>query len=290
VAALQCAGNRRKTMQEKKHKDVEGVLWEEGTICNCRWAGVSMREMLLRAGAPDKSDKRIQNLHLCFASHVVPCQDDDWFGASIPLGKALDEDGDVLLAYEMNGQPLTPDHGYPFRIVLPGYTGARWVKWVDQIVVTERESENFYQQKDYKVLPTKVQTHDMADSEDWWSKVPAIQASPLNSVIVSTDVVPPGMLLVKGYAVRGPSGQVKMVEVSIDKGRSWQPATITYQEGRWSWTLWEALIGLSDTMKGKQGKVWCRAIDESGEVQQADMDWNLRGVAYSAIGEKEFTL
>ncbi|EED84273.1 predicted protein [Postia placenta Mad-698-R] len=287
VAALQCAGNRRKTMQDRKHHDVEGVLWEEGTICNCRWAGVSMRELLLRAGAPAVAvgkkgeEQRMQSLHLCFASHA-PCEDEDWFGASIPLAKVLDEEGDVLVAYEMNGRPLSPDHGYPFRVVVPGYTGARWVKWVDHISVAERESENFYQQRDYKVLPTK------ADKEDWWSKVPPILANPLNSVVAVVQFEPPRTLFVKGYAVRGPSGQVSRVEVSIDEGTTWRGTRITYQEGRWSWTLWEAVIGLPETYQGREGKIRSRAIDESGETQQPDMDWNLRGVSYSAVGEKEF--
>ncbi|KAH9928258.1 Oxidoreductase, molybdopterin-binding domain-containing protein [Fomitopsis serialis] len=260
VAALQCAGNRRKTMQERDHKEVEGLLWGEGTIANCKWAGVSMRELLER--------------------------NDDWFGGSIPLEKALDEDGDVLLAYEMNDRPLSPDHGFPFRVVVPGYTGARWVKWVDEITVAERDSENFYQKKDYKVLPTKVQTHEMADKEDWWSKVPALQANPLNSAVASVRVVPPGRLEVKGYAVRGPTGQVSKVEVSVDEDDTWQPATSTYQEGRWSWTLWEATLDVPHARRGKEGKVWCRAVDVAGTMQQPDTDWNLRGVAYDAVGEK----
>ncbi|KAI0925853.1 hypothetical protein AcV5_008469 [Taiwanofungus camphoratus] len=313
VAALQCAGNRRKKMAEKKHKDVEGLLWEEGTICNCKWAGVSMRELLRRAGAPefgskpDKTRSTAQNLHLCFASHVTACQNDAWFGASIPLEKAMDENGDVLLAYEastrmlnarliplssfepqMNGRPLSPDHGYPLRAVVPGYSGVRWVKWVDRIAVTQRESPNFYQQKDYKVLPVKVQTHEMADSESWWSRIPPLQANPLNSAIATIKFAPPAFLHVKGYAVRGPSGQVAKVEVSVNEGRTWEPAMITYQEGSWSWTLWEARIDLGEMSGEKHGRIWSRATDESGETQQPDMDWNLRGVAYSAVGEKTF--
>ncbi|KZT73035.1 molybdopterin binding oxidoreductase [Daedalea quercina L-15889] len=260
VAALQCAGNRRKTMQDRDHKGVEGLLWRGGTIANC-------------------------NLHLCFASHVVPCQHDDWFGGSISLEKALDEEGDALLAIrlaldmaaepvtpacmKMNGPPLSPDHGFPFRVVVPGYTGAGRVKWVDQITVAGRGSENFYQKKDYKVLPAK------------WSRVAALQANPLNSAIASVKTVPPGMLGLKGYAVRGLTGQVRKTEVSTDEGITWQPATITYQESCWSWSSWEAMV---DVPPRARGKVWCRAIDTRGTTQHPD--WNLRGVAYAAIGGK----
>jgi len=188
----------------------------------------------------------------------------------------------------MNGRPLTPDHGFPFRMVVPGYTGARWVKWVDQITVAERESENYYQQKDYKVLPVKVQTHEMADEEDWWSKIPPILANPLNSAVASVKIVGQDKLQVKGYATRGATGQVIEVEVSADEGQTWQTATIAYEEGRWSWTLWEALLKKPLGLKDQRVTVWSRAVDESGESQQLDTDWNLRGVAYSAVGEKPF--
>lgn len=90
-------------MAEKHHKDVEGLMWGECSSCNCKWAGVSMRELLHSAGAVEDGLTGMQGLHLCFASHISACQDDDWFGASIPLEKALNEDDDVLLAYEVSG-------------------------------------------------------------------------------------------------------------------------------------------------------------------------------------------
>ncbi|EPQ54335.1 molybdopterin binding oxidoreductase [Gloeophyllum trabeum ATCC 11539] len=282
VAALQCAGNRRKTMAERKKRNVDGVKWNEGVICNVRWAGVSMRQLLLAAGVrpPAEHDKP---LHLCMGSHIAACSDDNWFGTSISLEKAMDEEGDVIIAYEMNGHPLTPEHGYPFRVVVPGYTGVRWVKWVDSILVSDREPDNFYHKRDYKVLPEEVCSRDQAHAGGWWCKVPPLQFNPLNSVVASVSLrtSPQTFLCVKGYAMAGVTGQVKAVEVSIDSGRTWRDAHITYQEGKWSWTLWEATLELSDAAE----RVWCRAIDESGAVQPADSDWNLRGLAYSGYGE-----
>lgn len=99
----QCAGNRRKRMADVKQKDVEGIKWGEATIANVRFAGVPLRNVLLAAGLTSKDDRdTIRNLHVCFASHVSGCQDDGWYGASIPLEKALDESGDVMVALEVN--------------------------------------------------------------------------------------------------------------------------------------------------------------------------------------------
>ena len=86
-------------MTESTHKSVDGILWEKGTICNVKWAGARLRDVLLSLGVV--GGNTTSTLHVCFASHVSACQDDDWYGASIPLDKVMDVDGDVLIAYEV---------------------------------------------------------------------------------------------------------------------------------------------------------------------------------------------
>src|ERR1700761_7681481 len=103
----------------------------------------------------------------------------------------------------MNNEPLTAAHGYPVRVIIPGVAGARSVKWLDRITVQKRESSNFYQQKDYKILPPESQTSQ--DAKNYWSLVPAIQDMPINSVVAvptsgsTVQADPSGMLEVKGY-------------------------------------------------------------------------------------------
>lgn len=94
----QCAGNRRNTMS--KIKTVEGILWGDGAVANVRWGGVALRDVLQHAGVDDGGGNNTSK-HVCFASYAEVCENDDWYGASIPLGKAMDPDGDVLLAFEV---------------------------------------------------------------------------------------------------------------------------------------------------------------------------------------------
>lgn len=91
------------------HKPVSGVPWRDGVIANCKWAGVPLRDILLQAGIqpPNLSmGQEEDKLHVCFASYATLCEDDEYYGASIPLDRALDEDADVLIAYEV-GMPLS---------------------------------------------------------------------------------------------------------------------------------------------------------------------------------------
>ncbi|PFH46815.1 hypothetical protein AMATHDRAFT_7387 [Amanita thiersii Skay4041] len=277
VAALQCAGNRRGEMASMK--PVRGVVWADAVIANCVWGGVRLCDIL-----KETQVKMDQGQHICFASHATLCQDDEYYGASIPIEKAMELDGDVLVAYEMNGEPLPAHHGGPLRIIVPGYLGARWVKWVDTIYVAPHESPNFYQQRDYKVLPSHVESSHAA--EGLWNKYPSMTILPLNSVIASILQTSYSSILVKGYAIPGNSGNIAKVEVTIDDGNTWHLARISYQRGKWSWTLWEVEIKVSTGI----GTVHSRATDTSGKSQDRDSIWNFRGVGFNAWGVKNWSI
>jgi sulfite oxidase len=199
----------------------------------------------------------------------------------------------------MNGAPLTPDRGAPLRVVVPGHSGVRWVKWVDALRVARAEAAGFYQQRDYKVLPAAVASRAQADAEGWWARAPALQSNGVNSVVARAVLRAGGegkgggsggvVLDVRGYALGGAAGgQVRRVEVSADRGRSWAEAEITYQEGRWSWTLWAAAVEVPQGAAEGERVVWSRATDESGGTQAPSVEWNLRGVGYNAYGEARY--
>ncbi|TFK70299.1 molybdopterin binding oxidoreductase [Pluteus cervinus] len=271
VAALQCAGNRRKEMGAIKL--VHGVAWADGVIANCKWGGVRLCDLLAHIGVHPTEIK-----HVWFESHATLCQDDESYGASVSLDRAMSRDYDILLAYEMNDEPLSAEHGGPLRVVVPGYLGARWVKWVDTIVLSPQECPNFYQQRDYKILPPDVETK--AAAALLWDKFPSMTYLPLNSVVGSITRLPENRIQVKGYAMPGSSGNVSRVEVTVDGGETWEKARTTYQHGKWSWTLWDVEVN----GVGESGTLYSRAVDESGDVQRREGVWNLRGVAYSAWG------
>jgi len=201
----------------------------------------------------------------------------------------MDSRGDVLLAYEMNGAPLTRDHGYPLRVVVPGVAGCRSVKWVTKIIVSNEESKSFWQQNDYKTFSPNVDW----DNVDWESS-PAIQNMPVTSAISepahgttftrdqSEMTVP-----VKGYAWSGGGNGIIRVDVSTDGGKTWQDATlrkVPQESSRsWAWTLWECQAIVPKDHTGPL-EIVAKATDESCNTQpeNADAIWNLRGVACNA--------
>jgi sulfite oxidase len=111
-------------------------------------------------------------------------------------------------------------------------------------------------------------------------------ALPLNSVIARIDRISDRTLYVKGYALAGSSGNVKAVELTLDEGKSWHPAKIRYQEGKWCWIIWDAELECS----AENGTVYSRAIDTGNNMQPKDGIWNLRGLAYNAWGRAHYCL
>ncbi|MCJ1382051.1 hypothetical protein MMC17_005163 [Xylographa soralifera] len=288
TCALQCAGNRRHTMRTLL-KEVEGIDWGDGAVMNCRWKGPKLRDVLLKAGI--RTDMKqtlggLRKMHVAFASHQE-CQEESWYGGSIELDRAMCEDADVLLALEMNGQTLSDTHGYPVRIIVPGIAGARSVKWVDGITVQQEESQNHYQQRDYKILPPEAV--DMKTAEKFWDSSPPIQDMPVNSVIArplsgeKVERSPQGTVTVEGYALpQGAQGPVMRVEVSGNEGISWLDAEIVEGKGeKWCWVLWRAHVKVE---KG-QRRLLSRATDQGGNAQKEHSQWNLRGVGYNGYGE-----
>ncbi|KAF2090736.1 sulfite oxidase-like protein [Saccharata proteae CBS 121410] len=293
ICALQCAGNRRHTMRTEL-KEVQGIDWFDGAVMNCKWRGPRLRDVLLKAGL-DVDKPEWDDVHVALASEQNPTQEAAWYGGSIRLERAMDEDADVILALEMNDTPLTPAHGYPVRAITPGIAGARSVKWLDRITVQKVESSNFYQQHDYKILPPEVDSSQAA--QDYWHRVPALQDMPINSVIglpSNGDTVKrdeSGAIDVKGYALpSGKDGPVVRVEISADGGETWQDADLPDNEEnaedgvslRWAWCLWHARVKVD---KGTGKTLLSRATDRGGNVQVRMPEWNLRGVAYNGYGD-----
>ncbi|CAL1608515.1 unnamed protein product [Knipowitschia caucasica] len=292
TATLQCAGNRRSDMHNAK--PVKGLNWGIGAIGNASWSGASLRDVLLAAGyAPDDA---------LWARHVqFEGLDQDvggtTYGASIPLRKALSEDGDCLLAYEMNGEELPADHGFPVRVVVPGTVGARNVKWLGKIVVSDVESSSHWQQNDYK---------GFSPSTDWdtvdYKTAPAIQELPIQSAItVPADGAKVDRsdeeLTLKGYAWSGGGREVVRVDVSVDGGKTWRIAKLKGDEAgspppgqAWAWKLWELTVPLpADT---QQLELVCKAVDSSYNMQPDAVlpIWNLRGVLSNAWHRVKVTI
>lgn len=282
AAVLQCSGNRRAEMSAVK--PVKGLSWDQGAIGTAVWGGARLRDVLLAAGL-DPEDPAVKHIH--FVGADTDTMTGDVYATSIPVEIAMGAHRDVLLAYEMNGEPLTRDHGAPLRVVVPGVTGARSVKWLVKVTAASEECSSHWQQKDYK---------SFCPSVDWdtvnWGSAPAIHESPVTSAITEPSVgttLPKGTteVTMRGYAWSGGGREVARVDVSADGGKTWGTAelkTLPQRYGRaWAWTLWEASVPIP---KGHTGPVElvAKATDSSYNSQPDTIIniWNLRGVVNNA--------
>ena len=271
TAVMQCAGNRRADLLPVR--PVTGDPWQVGAIGNAAWAGVALADVLRAAGANEGP-----GLHVAFAAaDEVQMEGPSFtYGASIPISKALAPE--VLLVWAMNGEPLSPEHGFPLRVVVPGFAGVRSPKWLVGITVQDRPSANHMQQRDYKLFPPDVTGETAA-----WATGVTIYGMPLTSAICEparNAALPAGPVTVRGYAI-ATAREIVRVDVSADGGRSWRQAALEpHPEAPWSWTLWQA--GL-DLPQGEHELV-VRAWDSAGQTQPSLLDdvWNFKGYLAAA--------
>lgn len=268
TAVLQCSGNRRADMSNGSNRKANGLPWETGAISNATWQGASLADVLADAGydnddnGNDDNDSDSDNKvkHVQFSGMEA-------YAASIPIRKALDPYGDVLLAWSMNGAPLPRDHGFPLRSVVPGHVAARSVKWLSRITLSDEESTSQWQRRDYKCFgPNQINVD--------WDTAPAIQEMPVQSAITAVKLhasqqptaasknekdkeaeVPKGKkdtdgkaVSLGGYAYSGGGRAIVRVDVSLDDGATWSQAHLlpdcqgaTSQcagHAAWAWKRW----------------------------------------------------
>ncbi|KAL9457958.1 hypothetical protein AB3S75_006913 [Citrus x aurantiifolia] len=284
TATLQCAGNRRTAMSNVR--TVKGVGWDVSAIGNAVWSGAKLADVLELVGIPNlTSVTRSGGKHVEFVS-IDKCKEENGgpYKASIPLSQATNPEADVLLAYEMNGEPLNRDHGYPLRVVVPGVIGARSVKWLDTINILAEECQGFFMQKDYKMFPPSVNW----DNINWKSRRPLMDF-PVQCVICSLEdvnVMKPGKAKVSGYAVSGGGRGIERVDISVDGGKNWVEASRYQKTGipyiadhmssdKWAWVFFEVIIDIPHSTQ-----IVAKAVDTAANVQPESVEtiWNLRGV------------
>jgi len=241
--------------------------WSAGAIGNAEWSGALLTEVLQAAGVYPE----VRHVAFTGLDEIEMGDQSFGFGGSIPVEKAMSPE--VLLAYEMNGEPLTPGHGFPLRVVAPGYIGARSVKWLANIRVQEEPSSNYYQTHAYKLFPPQVD-EETAD----WSKGLMLGELSVNSVIcqpADEEALPAGPVSVRGYAVTGGDRSVERVDVSIDGGESWMSADLLEEKGPWAWRLWEASVDLDPGEYELVARAWDSAANTQPEL--SEQIWNFKG-------------
>lgn len=266
TATLQCAGNRRAGLVEVR--DIPGEApWGPTATATARWTGVRLVDVLDEAGV-DPAATDVAFLGADVSEAADPPQE---FGGSIPLRKARMPE--VLLAWAMNDEPLPPVHGAPVRVVVPGYIGARSVKWLQRVTVADGPSDNFFQTSSYRLLPPDADPATTGPGD----------GVPLGLVAVNADIlspddgaeVPCGPTRVSGYAFAGGDRTVVRVDVSADGGATWTQAELGEQASTWSWRHWWTTV---DVRPGGQ-ELLARAWDSSAALQPADPAsvWNPKG-------------
>lgn len=268
-AVLQCSGNGRALFRPR----MPGVQWQKGAMGNAVWGGVRLKDILAKLDI----DPKAQNLILTGADRPVLPQAPA-FIRSIPLQKALHPD--TLVATHMNGVPLPPAQGGPARLVVPGWVGDDWVKWLSQLTLSEHEAKGFFFEKAYRYPDPPG-----APGE----KVPPENMKVMTQLNVKSVIAQPGPgprpagpLEVIGVAFSH-GAEVTRVDISLDGGATWKPAQFPEPATTYGWRIWK----FNTTLATGKVVILSRATDATGAVQPMAPIWNPSGYLHNAIDRVE---
>src|SRR4051812_24642122 len=263
AAVNQCSGNSRGYFQPR----VPGGQWSHGSMGNARWTGVRLKDVLDRAGVKAGA---VQVRFNGLDEAILPDAPD--FMKSLDIDHA--RDGEVMLAYAMNGEQLPLLNGFPLRLIVPGWYSTYWVKMLNDIEVLDQPDTNFWMKTAYTIPDTPHA--NVRPGETGFNSVPINRMVPRSFItnVKAGDTMRAGApTLARGIAFGGDVG-VARVDFSSDSGRSWQQAELGKDEGKYSFRQWQINFNLPD--RGDR-TLMIRCTSTSGEMQPDTPNWNPSG-------------
>ena len=262
IVTLECAGNGRSGLSPLP----QGEPWGYGAVSTAEWTGVPLTAVLqgagVLAGTREVVFEGADRGAIAGRKGAVP------FARSLPLEKALHPD--TLLAFAMNGEMLPVEHGYPLRLIVPGWYGMASVKWLSRITAVGDPFDGFFQTSRYVLGRTRPQgPAPLAET-----RVRSVMVQPIEG-----EELPLEPIRLAGYAWSG-GAPISLVEVSTDGGESWRPAHWTTGEQRYAWRRWE--FRWPPEAPGEV-ILQSRARDAAGKIQPAVGEWNELGYANNAV-------
>jgi DMSO/TMAO reductase YedYZ molybdopterin-dependent catalytic subunit len=270
AVTLECAGNGRLEMRPLP----TGEPWGDYAVSTARWKGAFLHEVLGQARpAANGVDVRFEGADHG-AYHLTPVlpetnKNDLSFVRALPLAHTADPAAEILIAYEMNGEPLRQDHGSPFRLIVPHWYAVASVKWLKRIDVLTETFVGEFQTGHYMY--------------EWADRPPAPVSTMRVRARITTpaagSVIAPGTYTVRGKAWSG-TGPVTRVDVSLTGAGQWQPATLEPPSGPYHWQEWSFDWEANDIGRHT---LRVRATDATGNVQPEVPPWNRLGYGNNAI-------
>ena len=264
---LECSGNGRALLTEK----ATGNPWTIGGVGNAVFGGVWLKDILNRA------QPSLKTKHVAFEGLDKPLGSAGVkFILSIPFDKAMSSS---LLAYEMNGEPLPLKHGYPLRALALGWTGANCVKWLQRITLLDRPFEGFFMDKVYRV-------YQKGKAPESGEVVTSLKLKSIITQPLHDDALPAGPVTILGAAYGGEE-EIKVVDITVDGGRSWKKAEFIGPHERYAWRQWQYVWHVE-----KEGAytIMARAADVQGRQQPMNASWNVLGYGNNGVHEHGITV